>query len=430
MPRTMLPAVLLAVALAALPARAAVDAPAPGEPLTLERAVALALAHSPRLAAAGHERTALAAEARQAGRAPNPELALDLENFAGSGDLAGFGGAEATLSLAQVLELGGKRARRAAAVDRAGALAEQDREVARLEVGAAAARAFVAVLAGQGRVALADEVIAAAVADSAAVHARVDAGAASPVDLARARIAAASARLDRRRAASGLAGARADLAATWGAVQADFGPAVGTLEALAAVPGLAALRARLDGGPRTARWAADLACSDADVALARAEAAIDLTAAVGYRRLGLDGDGRGALVAGVALPLPVRDRNRGAVAAAAARRERSRAESRQAAADLAARLTTAHAGLAEAVDELRVLRDTILPEAASAVDAAGHAYTQGLFSLTDVLDVRLVHADLRGRELDALARCRTAAITLESLVGGPLFDDADEGNEP
>src|SRR5262245_5893400 len=88
-------------------------AQAPVEPgaareLTLANAIDLALARNPGLKASLYELTAAQGRIVQAGLRINPELNLELENFAGTGDVNAFGALETTLSLSQVIELGGK----------------------------------------------------------------------------------------------------------------------------------------------------------------------------------------------------------------------------------------------------------------------------------------------------------------------------------
>jgi cobalt-zinc-cadmium efflux system outer membrane protein len=102
--------------LAAGPAHAA----GPTGDLTLRDALAAALRDSPALAADAAEVRAREAEMLQAGRRPNPELGVELENLAGSGPFSGLDGLETTLALSQAIELGGKRGRRveAARLDR------------------------------------------------------------------------------------------------------------------------------------------------------------------------------------------------------------------------------------------------------------------------------------------------------------------------
>ncbi len=162
---------------------------ADGETITLSQAGALALTHSPRLAVFDFERRIRDARAIQADLRPNPELALEVENFMGSGDLSGFGGSELTLSVAQLFELGGKRAGRREVARFERELAVWDYETARLEVLSEVAHAFVQVVAAQLRITLADELIETARQDLTAVERRVQAGAASPIEQTRARIA-------------------------------------------------------------------------------------------------------------------------------------------------------------------------------------------------------------------------------------------------
>ena len=99
---------LSALGFMALPVSAA---PAPSYPDLLARAQSAA----PRLAEAQAGVARAEGLARQAAVIPNPALTVDLENFSGSGPFEGTSQAEATYSLQQTLELGGKRGARVAA---------------------------------------------------------------------------------------------------------------------------------------------------------------------------------------------------------------------------------------------------------------------------------------------------------------------------
>ena len=167
-------------------AQAPRPAPAPVDSLTLDAARARALADHPGLLAAGLEVDARAAEARQAGRRPNPELGLEVENFGGGGDWSGFGGAEYTLGVAQVIELGGKAGARGEAARLAGVQAGRDVAVRRLDVVLATTRAYLAALTARREVRLAAELVDIAHRDRAEVARRVAAGAVSPLETARA----------------------------------------------------------------------------------------------------------------------------------------------------------------------------------------------------------------------------------------------------
>jgi hypothetical protein len=88
-------------------APASVDAPAvpalgedPTGELSLAGALRLAVAHSPTLASFSWEQRARDAELLQARALPNPELATEVEDFAGSGERRGFRSSQTTLAFA------------------------------------------------------------------------------------------------------------------------------------------------------------------------------------------------------------------------------------------------------------------------------------------------------------------------------------------
>ena len=190
--------------------------------LTLDEAVARALATNPALEGAALGVSAADARAHQAGLWPNPELEVEVENFGGDGNQHGFESAETTVLLSQPLPLGGQPGRRRAVADSDHTLANRDLESMRLDVVAQATAAFSVVLAAQQREDLAVKLLEVADDFARVVQARVDAGKISPVELTRAQIEVAQAQVRRARAARELAAKRTRLAATWGSTVADF----------------------------------------------------------------------------------------------------------------------------------------------------------------------------------------------------------------
>jgi cobalt-zinc-cadmium efflux system outer membrane protein len=87
---------------------------AQAEPIALGDALAQGVQTSPRAAQAKALADASEARARQAGVSPNPEISLEVENFAGTGPYRDTRSAETTLALSQRIELGGKRSARVA----------------------------------------------------------------------------------------------------------------------------------------------------------------------------------------------------------------------------------------------------------------------------------------------------------------------------
>jgi outer membrane protein, heavy metal efflux system len=410
---------LCALALTIASAAFAEEATLEGE-IELRDALAAALRASPELEQVASETRAREAAALQAGALPNPELALEVEDVAGSGERRGVESAQTTLSLAQLVELGGKRAQRVRVADLDTQLAGRDADVRRVAVLCDTAKAFIAVLALQERRALADELSRLAADMLRSVASTVRAGAVSPVEEERARVNLERVQLDLLRIDKQLGAARALLAASWGEAPARFERVRGELAQLPPLPPIERLDAAVAEGPELARWHAEVARREALVALERARRVPDVTLELGARHYA-DGADAG-LVAGLRVPLPLFDRNRGRQLEAG--HELASARSAQRAADL-----TLRASLEAVVRELEIahgevtaLRDRILPSAERVFRETRRGYARGLFRHVEVLDAQRTLFDARRELLDAYAAFYLAAVDLERLTGTPLTE--------
>lgn len=407
---------------------AAPPGPEPAGRLTLQEAQRLALDRNPVLAAASWEVQARESAALQAGLRANPELMLEMENFSGTGDLAGFRNAETTVGVGQLFELGGKRAKRRHLTSLARDLAEWDRETLRLDVFAEATRSFVTVLAAQQAVELQLELVRVAEESLESVARQIKAGAVSPVEEARARVALAATRLDLEDARRELAAARLSLAATWGSVSPSFESAEGELAPPQAPPPFEVLAGRVSANPDLARWNVEMEERRAAVALAASERIPDLTAAGGLRRF--HGGDASALTLGVGIPLPLVNRNQGGIREA--RQRLAQADFERRAAEVSARtlLGITYEGLLRTYRETTTLRDELLPEAERAYAMTSESYRRGLIRYLEVLDAQRTLFELRGREIAALADYHRTVAELERLVGEPLAGIETRQREP
>lgn len=167
------------------------------------------------------------ARALQAGLPPNPEFGFEVEEFGGGGDRTAFDGVDTTLRLGQLLELGGKRAKRQRVATLERDLAAWDYETRRLDVLTSVAKALVAVLAMQERVVLAEEQVGLAEETLQTVTHQVTAGAVSPVEETRARVALASSQVELAQRTREQTAAQLQLAATWGSTAVTFSAVTG-----------------------------------------------------------------------------------------------------------------------------------------------------------------------------------------------------------
>jgi len=410
--------VIVAASACALLSLACPQASAQSNSLTLTRAVQRAVNNNPRLTSAERDIGIAAGRRQQAGAIPNPDVSFEIDNAFGSRDYRGTRSAETTLQLSQLIELGGKREARIAVGNAELDAAHWQRAVVRLEIISDTAVAFYSVLAAQRRIAIYDTQISALQRVSPLLQRRVEAGASSPAETARAQIAIDLLRADRERARTTLATARLELATLMGGSVPDFGQVNGNLAGTGRPVSFQAIRIALDANPQLARFSTLRAQADAELLSARLKPVPDLRAGVAWRHFRETNDN--AARVSVSAVVPLWDQNLGNIAAA--REQRLKVESDRSAARSVLLLTLgrAYETLSGAEREIEILRSSALPNARRAVDALESGYGQGRFTLLELLDAQRSMVEASLRELEALLSFHTSLATIEGLIGAPL----------
>lgn len=391
--------------------------------LTLREAVAAAMANNPELGAYAYKLRAAQAREQQASLRPAPELAIEAENFAGSGETRAVDAAETTLALSQVLELGGKRGARVELARAGSGAVDVEREVAQLDVLAEVSRRFIAVARAQERLALAHSATALGERTVEASQRRVNAARSPHAELDRARIALDRYRLEEQASVADMDTARRQLAAMWGAsLPVVDGRAFFEVRAeLFALPqpgDFDALAARLAANPDFLLYTADARLRDAELRLATTLRRPDLTLSVGLRRFESTDDQ--AFVASLALPLVRGRRAEAHVAEAQANRERVGAERSAAEVRAQAMLYALHRQLARSVAEASTLNDDIRPRAAEALKETEYAYTRGRYSYLELVDAQREYLSVQAALIDAAASAHGLRVEIERLTNTPL----------
>jgi cobalt-zinc-cadmium efflux system outer membrane protein len=392
--------------------------------LTLRDVLGLALLGNAELAGYSWGVRAADARALQAKQIPNPELEMELEDFGGVGEMGGFDGAETTLRLGQMLEIGGKRGKRARV-----ALLERDLEgweyeAKRLDVFAEATTAFIGVLAGQERLAVAEESYELSRKVLEVVEERVKAGKVSPLEQTKAEVEVASSEIEVRRMRNDLEASRRLLAATWGSDKPAFREARGDMARIEEVPSLDPLLGRAVDGPEMARWVTEIEVREAALAMEKSLSIPDLELGAGLRRemkTGLD-----SYILSLGLALPILDRNQGGVREAECNLARAREDCRATEVRVSADLGLAYQVLAASYAEATSLGTTVLPAAERAFEATGEGYRQGKFGYLDVLDSQRTLFEVRAQYIDALEGYHRAVAEMERIVGSRLDEDERE----
>src|SRR3569833_1483758 len=203
----------------------AYSAPPTSEPegtLTLADAVSSTLRRNPDLAVAAFALKAGDARTLQAGLHPNPEASLEVGGLLGTGVARDADEKQATLTLSQVLELGGKRDRRVEVAQSERAALEVEQRTRELDVLVEVTRRFIEVVADQEQINSSRGALQLAERTEKAIAARVQAARTPQAALSRARIATTRARIALRQTQSVLEGARRNLAAMWGGMVVRF----------------------------------------------------------------------------------------------------------------------------------------------------------------------------------------------------------------
>lgn len=387
----------------------------PGAPLTLEGAIARIRSASPELRAAALETAARAAEADQAGRWLNPSLSVEVENFAGREPLKGFTQSETTLTLEQTFRLGGKRGLSERAARAEAALASAECRLILREAELAAAEGYVELSALIHMASAARDAASLASDLAGTVGRRVEAGAAAPPELSRAKAEAAVLEAAASAAEAEVEARAYALAALWGQPEPDFALPAATATPLpdTASEPLAARHPRLEAA------AAATDAGDATERLARAGALPDVTVSAGWRRM--EDIGEEAFTAGISVPLPLFDRNQDGVRAAQLRREGAALTARATEARLQAEQSAAAAKVRAAKAQLETLESKALPEARSAYQASAEGYRIGRFDLTSTLDARRSLIETESSVIRAKAALETETLRLRALIGAAPF---------
>ena len=404
------------------------QAPSSPAPLTLDEAISRVARLHPDLRLPALQRTAAEARLDGAGFKPPLVFGIEVENALGTGTRRGFDGGEVTVSLAGVLERGGKLdARRALAQANLDALAPQ-REIARLDLMAEVARRYLAITAAdhQRRIAL-DDIEQRRRAVQAARQ-RLQAGASPVSTLLTAQAALAQAELDRDRAEEAGHAARLSLAALWNAREADFAAVSGDPLQLPALQEFRQLTQLLADTPELAVIAGQARVREAQLQLARSQQRSDVSWQLGVRNDRASGDT--ALVGGFSLPLGSTRRAAPELRAAQAELAMSAVEREARALQLHATLSEAHGRYRTARLEVQRMQSDVLPQLQRAEKAAETAWRAGAISYLEWAQLQAMRIEARQRQLDAALAAQTALIEIQRLTGQPLLATASEGNTP
>lgn len=383
--------------------------------LTLEDALQRMLAENYQLKAQQHAVVATDSQGQQFAVRPNPELALEVEEFGGSGDYSGSDALQATVSLSQRLELGGKRARRQQLAEQQRRVAEQQLVVTRSELISTTKERFVAVLVANKQLKLAQNQLDQAMTVLSIVNEAVAAGNKAPIEALRFKSLATQAKIRYQTALITLENSRVVLASSWNGSNADFGEVVGNIRVMPHLPEWAEIEQQLEHSPLLVLRQQQHQLAQAEAALQRANRVNDVTVEIGLKNDRSNDDT--ALVAGLSMPLALFDRNKSGVTAANRRASQAQAQSNALRQEQRQQVLTTYRSAKLIRQEIEALTADLIPAAQAVFEALSYGYTQGKFGVIEVLDAQGRLFDSEDRYIEALTRYHQQFSELGRLLG-------------
>lgn len=383
--------------------------------LTLRDALQRTLRSSPELAAYEYVIKAQDGRVLQSGLRPNPVLSGALENVLGTGEVSGFRSAEFSLSLSQLIELGGLRNKRVTVARSERDLLLSEGAIQRLDVVAETARRFVSVVSQQEMHKLTHQAVSLAEETSKAVDRRVKAAKSPVAEQERAAVALERARNDDAHAEHSLKAARFLLASSWGSTEPDFEQAAADLFELPTVGDYNALLRELEQTPDFTRYVNETRLRESEVTLAIANRNPGIEVGLGLRRL--QGSRDTALMFSVGVPLPLFNRNQGAIAEAEARRDGVDANKQVALIDARTSLFGYFQEIIDRRREVEVITARTLPSAESALKSTGYAYERGRYGYIELVDAQRELLAVKRERIEAASQFHLTLIEIERLTG-------------
>lgn len=386
-------------------------AAAAAEPLSLPKAIELALEGNPEVAAAKRQWEATEGQVLQGRSRPNPELAYSLEDTRSKTRTQSW-------QLNLPVELGGKRAARTKAAEKTREQAQAQLAELQATVRANVAAAYFDVLTAQDRLVLARDSAALAKSSTDTVSKRVAAGKVSPVEESKARVAEAGVRVELAQAASEQRNALSRLFALLGRIDAPYTVLEGKAENLPSVPSIADLQPLISSAPGVVLARIEVDRRKALTALEQSKRVPDVTVSFGMQRS--NETQRNVLLFGVSVPLPVFDRNQGNLLEALKLEDKARDELQAATVRLHSEVAQARERLSTITAEVQSLQQEVLPGAKSAYDAATIGFENGKFNFLEVLDAQRTYFTAKSQYLKALGEAHRAAADIDRLLGASM----------
>lgn len=397
--------------------------------LTLQQALSNTLAGNPSLLSYPFSMRASQALKLQANISPTTEVALALENFAGSknqqADYSGGERAEYSLTLSQVFELGAKREKRFAYADAEQQQKQAQFEVQRLAILADTSRQYFQLLKLQYLQKLWQQRIQLESNALKVINQRAQAGAVNNADQSKMRLRLSRSENELLQIQQTHQRAKMQLANVW-LGEVNFAQVAGKLTSL---PRLVTsnkvkqlINKSVDQLPALQAQLALQKMSERNFQLMQANGRSNLTASLGIKQIA-SSDNQ-ALTASISMPLSFSNPNRGLIAKAKVKQELSQQQLLWQKKQLSLQLDMTAEKIEQHKILIRKLETTLIPQAQTLLKDVEQAYRAGQYSVLQWVDAQSSLFSLQHEKINRYQHIYTSLLELEQITGSSMLSQA------
>lgn len=386
--------------------------------ISLRDALEATLAANPRLRSFPLRNEALLGERETAELKPAFRVGSELENALGTGEVKDFTGAEATLRLSSVLEMGDKRAARVGVVSRRMDTLNAEQRVAELDLLIEVVRRFVEVAAAQEQLGLQSQSTAIAEQTVSSIQPLVAAGQAPQLELGRANAALLRAQLAEQAVIARLEGAKIRLANMWASNAPQFDSVSSDFLAVGEAGSIESMLSELAINPDIALFAAEFRLLEAELRLAQTRKQGDIEWSAGIRHL-KEFDDTG-LAFEVSIPLFSKARAAGMERTARANLQEVEMRRLTALNAIEGEIRALHQALQQTIAEVVALQQQVIPVLQEVQQQTQVAYSAGNYSYVELISAQQEYLDAQLSLISSAESAHRIRAEIERLSGLPF----------
>lgn len=383
--------------------------------LTLNEALLKVLKLNPDLEALRYEVKSKDGEIYQQSRLANPEFEFELENFAGTGELSGFGRSEYSVLLSQEIPTGKKRSLSIGIAKVSKTITELILKKKGADLLLEAKKMFYELYFLQEKIALKRRQVSQIENFRQQILKRVKAGKTSPLELSRIKIYLLRKKTDLRSTISEFNSTGVYLASLWGEESFFYKSVFAGYSGWEKFIISNEMNIISELNPDLVLLKKVIRQHEVELRLEKAIRIPDISISGGIKRH--SESGLTAFTAGLSIPVPVFDNNKGGVSTAGYLVDKAVTELRSEELRIQSELTAKFRALITELENTRIYKDEIIPESENTLKIISEAYAMGRSDYLEVIDVYDSVYEINEEYIQSIRDRRIEMAEIERLNG-------------